>query len=331
MASPLTLAWSTDFGGAVSYAIVGGGTVFVAAGNPAPAIYAADLATGKALWNLLAGAPLWLAYDQGTLFGLDGSGNLTAWNVATQNQLWTVKLVPQYLFQSPPVATGGFVYVNGVGSGGTTYAVNEADGGIAWSKNTSDGSEGTVAVSGGVVYEAEEVEVVNAFDAATGKLVFSYDGMPGSSGGGGAAPAVYQGLVYARDTDGDYILNATGKLVGSFDAAALPAFNAGSAFYFNSGFSIASVVEAEDLAKTSLLWRFSGDPGLCTGAVVAGDGGQVFVGSNYGGVYELDEATGMVVSTADAGSPVTCSSETASLAIAGGHLLVPVGNSLFVY
>jgi hypothetical protein len=305
--------------------------VFVTVGTPLFAVYAYDLATGRPAWNKSVGAQAWLAYDQGDLFALDDSGNLTAWNVATQGQLWTAKLTGQSQFGSPPVATGGLVYLNGLGSGGTTYAVNEADGGLVWSMNTFDGSDGTVAVAGGVVYEAEEVLQTSAFDAATGLQDWNYDGMLGASGGGGAAPAVYQGEIYLRDIDGDYVLNAGGHEVGSFSSTLLPAFHAGNAFYFFSSFSSASLVESVNVTSKSINWTFSADPGVCTAAVVAGGGGQVFVGSSLGGVYELDEASGTVVSTDDAGSPVSCGSETQSMAIASGHLLVPAGNSLFVY
>jgi hypothetical protein len=306
--------------------------VFVAVGTPVDAIYAYDLATGTALWNKSAGAQAWLAYDQGDLFSLDASGNLTAWDVATQVRLWSVKLTTQSLFESPPVATGGLVYVNGLGEGGTTFAVNEADGGLVWSMNTEDGSDGTVAVAGAVVYESEAVQQTSAFNAATGTLNWNYNGMPGFTGGGGAAPAVYQGDIYVRDSAGNYVLDSAGQATGTFTSTLLPAFNAGTAFYSTDSFSGNSgVAQAVNLTTGSIDWTFDADPGLCTAAVVAGDGGQVFVGSNLGGVYELDEASGAVRSTVDAGSPVTCGDETHSMAIAGGHLLVPAGNSLFVY
>jgi len=122
------------------------------------------------------------------------------------------------------------------------------------------------------------------------------------------------------------MIDSTGHAVGSFAASAIPAFDAGTAFYQASG-----TVSAVDIMTDTLRWSFAGDGQLCTSPVIAGGGAQVFVGSQSGNVYELDELTGVVRSVHNVGTGVTCSSESDSMAIAEGHLLVPVGNELVVY
>jgi outer membrane protein assembly factor BamB len=91
------------------------------------------------------------------------------------------------------------------------------------------------------------------------------------------------------------------------------------------------VLSAVGIQSGMLEWSFMGDGSLCTSAVVAGGGGQVFVGSSSGNVYELDATTGMQKSVNKSATPVTCSTETQSMAVAAGHLLVPAGGTLVVY
>src|SRR5262249_14501838 len=122
---------------------------------------------------------------------------LAALDAATGNRQWSIQVPGQSFYQSPPVAAGGLVYVNGLGEGGTTSAIDEANGGIVWSAGTFDGSGGSVAVAGCVVYEAEACDQLSAFDAMTGALEWFHSG--NCTGGGGSAPAVYGGLIWERD------------------------------------------------------------------------------------------------------------------------------------
>jgi outer membrane protein assembly factor BamB len=239
--------------------------------------------------------------------------------------LWNVSLQGQIFFDSPPVASGGLVYIDGLESGGTTYAVSETTGAVAWTANTFDGSDGTVAVAGGVVYEAEACDQLSAFNATSGVLNWFHSG--NCTGGGGTAPSVYSGLIWERDwASGNVIINTAGQSAGAFTAQYLPAFHNHVAFY-----TAANTVSAVDLTNNTLKWSFTGDGMICTSAVVAGAGGQVFAGSGSGNVYEIDEATGMQRSVSDAGSPVSCGSEKQAMSLATGHLFVPAGNSLVAY
>jgi outer membrane protein assembly factor BamB len=268
---------------------------------------------------------VWLAYDGGHVYALNGSGGLTALDVTTGTQVWTTQLTGQSFFQSPPVAAGGMVYVNGLGFGGLTYGVDGATGATVWKASTFDGSDGAVAVAGGLVYEAEACDQLSAFDALTGHVDWFHSG--NCTGGGGAAPAVYQGRVWERDwAMGNVIIDSTGKSAGSFNTSVIPSFHGGTAFYLAS-----NTLSAVALQSGTLKWSFSGDGQLCTSAAIAGGGGQVFVASQAGKVYELDEATGAQRSVSALGSPASCSSETQSMALASNHLFVPAGNTLVAY
>jgi hypothetical protein len=74
-------------------------------------------------------------------------------------------------------------------------------------------------------------------------------------------------------------------------------------------------------------WTFAGDGTLNTSAVIVND--QLFIGSSTGNVYELDANAGTQTSVVNVGGPdggtmsVAPGSETVSIAVAGGHLIVP--------
>jgi outer membrane protein assembly factor BamB len=303
-----------------------GGLVIVSATEPQPNVRALDIETGALVWGpKVFGQAVTLAYDSGLVFVLDPSGNVIALDVATGAHVWAIQQTDQSFFSSPPVAAGGRVYVNGLGYGGNTDAIDEHDGKTLWSEMTFDGSKGCVATDGTTVYEAEACDQLSAFDATTGTLKWFHSST--CTGGGGAAPALHDGLIWERDWDvGNVIIDSNGKSVGSFAGSVGPAFHGDTAVYTSS-----NAVSAVSISADLLLWSFGGDGKLCTSPVVAGGGGQVFVGSQSGNVYEIDEATGKQISVSNAGAPVTCTTEMITMALAENHLLVPAGNELVVY
>lgn len=326
VATPLTPAWTATFNGHVSYPLVVGGMVIVAAAESQPNVRALDIHTGALVWGpIVFGTAVTLAYDGGRVFALDRDGHLAALDVLTGTHAWAIQVESEPFYWSPPVASGGLVYVNGLGEGGETVAIDEHTGIPRWSNGTFDGTEGSVAVAGNVVYEAEACDQLSAWNAATGADLWFHSG--NCTGGGGAAPAVHNGLIWERDwAEGNVIIDTAGHSVGSFAASAVPAFDADTVFYEAQG-----TVSAVDIMTDTLRWSFSGDGQLCTSPVVAGAGGQVFVGSQSGKVYELDATTGVQRSVHALGAAVTCFSESDGMAVAGGHLIVPAGNQLVVY
>jgi len=328
--SPLAPLWTATFHGHVSFPLVVGGLVIVAANEPEPNVRALDLQTGALVWGPIAFTfAVTLTYDRGTVFALDKSGNLAALDATTGEQVW-IESVPnpdnEVDYFAPPVASGGLVFINSLEHGGSTVAIEEVTGGLVWNNHTFDGSWGSVAVADNTVYESEEVNRVTAWNAQTGAQLWEHLAM--GDGCCGEAPAVYENLIWDHDiTFGSLILeNGAGGTVGSFVSDTLPAFDAGTAFYESKG-----TVSAVDIATSAVRWSFTGDGKICTAPVVAGGGAQVLVGSQSGNVYELDEATGSQRSVANVGAAVTCFSETDSMALAENHLVVPVGNQLVVF
>jgi outer membrane protein assembly factor BamB len=326
VASPLTRAWTVTFNAAPSYPLVAGGKVFVAAAESQPNVRALDVNTGATVWGPIAiGSSVLLAYDAGRVYTLDRNGHVSALAAGTGKRIWSTQLVAQTSYWSTPVAANGWLYANGLGVGGTTYGLDGATGTLKWTANTNAGSEGSVAVGGGMVYEAEACDEVSAYDAVTGTLAWFHQ--TGCSGGGGNTPAIYDNLLWVRDWAlGNIILDTTGTPQGSFAADAPPAFHAGMVFYMSS-----NTLTAVDIETSTIKWSFNGDGALCSSAAIAGHNGQVFVGSSSGKLYELDEMTGQLRSSDDVGMPVSCGTEGISMAIAGGHLIVPVGNQLIAY
>jgi hypothetical protein len=326
VASPLAKAWSQNFADTLSYPLVAMNRVFVAAGGSHPLVQAFELGSGTVAWGpLTTDASVTLAYDEGRVYTLTKDGKLGARAGADGHSLWSTGLTGQFDFWSPPVAAGGWVYVNGLESGGTTYAVIGGTGQTRWTANTFDGSDGAVAVADDVVYEAEACDQLSAFEAPTLVLLWFAHGR--CTGGGGSTPSVYQGKIWQRDwAEGNVIVDSSGHPHGTFAADTPPSFDGGIAFYMSK-----HTLTAVDLETSQVKWTFMGDGRLCSSAAIAGRGGQVFVGSASGLVYELDEATGAVRSMDDAGAPVSCGAEGASMAVGGNHLVVSAGNNLVVY
>jgi outer membrane protein assembly factor BamB len=323
IASPLAPAWTATFTGAVSYPIVAAGLVIVSAAESPPTIRALDVNTGALVWGpIVVGESAMLAYDQGRIFTLDFHGRLAAFDVITGAQQWIELVYPGAYDFPPPVATGGTIYLN---RGSFMSAYDEQTGMVLWLSEAYEGSDGCPAVGAGTVYQAGSCDELYAWNAITGTQLWSHLGT--CSGGGGAAPSVYGGKVWERDDVlGNVIYDQSGTIVGQFASDAVPAFDAGKVFYQAAG-----NVKAINLMTNATAWTFAGDGQLCTSPVVAGAGGQVFVGSRTGKVYELDEATGAQRSVHDVGTALTCFSETNTITLGEGHLLVPAGNQLIAY
>jgi outer membrane protein assembly factor BamB len=324
--SPLTKRWTAHFTGPVSFPLAADGRVFVSVADAPPNVRALDLQTGAVLWGPIeTGSKVWMACDAVNVYTLDRDGNLSAFDVSDGHTSWSTKLTLQYDYESPPVTAAGMVFVDGMGIGGTTYAIDAATGTIRWTAETFDGSGGSVAVVGNTVYEAEACGQVSAFDLMTGSRRWFHSG--GCTGGGGSTPAVAGRRIWVRDlAKGNIILDLSGSSLGTFLVDRPPSLHGGIAFYLKS-----QTLTAIDVESNVSKWSFAGDKTLCTSAVIAGLGGQVFVGSSGGNVYELDEATGVQKSVDIAGTAVSCSSDVQGMAIAEDHLLVPVGNDLVVY
>jgi len=158
-------------------------------------------------------------------------------------------------------------------------------------------------------------------NAATGQLLKTLCSTSCTGGGGGLS--VYnEGLLWIVDPFlGNLIVTRDGTAVRKSPGRP-PAAYAGTAFHLSGG------VTAIDVATGATKWVTAID-GACTLPVVAGRGGQVFVGTVSGVVHELDAATGKDVSQDTTGflSYMSCW----PMALAEGRLAYATGTGVAVY
>jgi outer membrane protein assembly factor BamB len=329
VASPLQPAWTASFGGQVSYPVLAGTSVVIAASEVEADVQAFDLETGARLWGPVdfGSFPL-LAAEGNTIVAEETAGNLSALDAADGHILWNVQLPGESAYWYAPVAFGGIVYVAGSAEGTATFAIDESTGRTLWTAHPSSG--GNIAVGTSAIYEDDGCQTLYAIDALDGAIGWFHQGS--CAGQGSAVPSAYDDLIWVRDplvrmTDG-LILDSSGEVQGTFSATDTPALHGGTAFY------VSPEVTAVDIQSQTVRWSFAGDGTLCTAAVVAGGAGQVFVAGSSGNVYELDEATGTQRSVHHLASATICAgdgSEKPALGLARDHLLVPAFNELVVY
>jgi outer membrane protein assembly factor BamB len=221
LAPPLTLRWSRELAGPISYPLIAEGKVFVTAIDDrsvptnGTSLHAFDQATGETIWSRRISASLWsnAAYDAGRIFVIDRSGLMQAFDATSGALLWSVSLYKSsetYAFSAPPTAANGLVYTSGSGIGspaGKLFAMRASDGSIAWTQPVAHGDMSTPALSATSVFVSYRCGVVYAFDRTSGQPRWHNDGP--CTGGGGKMPAYHDGKVYARDfTAGNEIIDA---------------------------------------------------------------------------------------------------------------------------
>src|SRR5260221_181805 len=157
-APPLTLKWSTNFTGAVSYPLVVDGRIYVTLASSSgygTTLHAFQIQGGQSLWSQpISGTYFWsnAAYDDGKVFVLNFDGLLRAFDAVTGTPLWQLQLPGQYAFSSPPTATDGVVYAGGAGSGGTVYAVDQATQTVLWTQSVANGDDSSPVVTSRSVF-----------------------------------------------------------------------------------------------------------------------------------------------------------------------------------
>ena len=329
---PLGVRWALDFGAAVSYPVVAGGTVFVTVRPVDGAAYgttavAVDLATGAVRWTRpVGGSYYWsaLAYGDGRLYLLNFDGRLTALSPATGATLWTTQL-DQYSFSTAPVYHGGSVYLTGAGSGMTAYAVRASDGALQWSKSLPSGA-GSPAVDDGTVYVSMVCQHAVALDRASGATRWARSSS--CAGGGESTPALHRGRLYPLGDSGAIYDAATGATVGSADFQGAPGFADGVAYVPWQGGIVAS-----DAVTWATRWTAAG-AGAGTPLIA---GSSLFTGSENGFVAALSRSGGAVRWCAStAGEPVqgetgNVDRPDSGLGAGEGVLLVPAGRFLVAY
>jgi outer membrane protein assembly factor BamB len=313
LAPPLTLRWSRELAGSISYPLIAEGKVFVTAKDDrieprGTSLHAFDQATGETLWSRRISASLWsnAAYDAGRIFVIDGTGLTQAFDATSGALLWSISLyksLETYSFNTPPTAANGLVYTSGSGLGnpaGKLFAIRASDGSIAWTQPVAHGGMSTPALSATSVFVSYSCGVVYAFDRTSGQPRWQNDGP--CTGGGGTMPAYHDGKVYARDfTAGNEVIDAeTGATEGTFEATLIPAFADGIGLFLVGDVAFdGDTPELRAVKDGQTLWTFTGQGELRTAPIVAGS--TVFVGGSTGIVYGLDLHTGQLIWSSDVG------------------------------
>jgi len=315
----LKTRWTATLDGSASFPLVVGRSVYALVAGEPEEIVRIDVVTGKIIWKISAGSGgiVGLAYDHRELFGVNGSGTLSAYAAKSGRLLWAMPLPGQYSFTAPPSALNGLVFVGGAGDGGTLYAVDEATGKLIWSQSVENGDESSPAVTATGVYVSYPCQYYD-FAPATGAAIWHHSG--DCEGGGGSTPVVADKLVFVRDyANSNSILNAdTGAVVGTFGATAPPAVS-GKIGYFLDGTTLSAV----NPATSRLLWEFSGDGSINSPPLVVN--GYVVVASDEH-LHVIDERTGVAASTTTLGQP------SGGVIGAGNEtIFVPLGNTLVAF
>jgi outer membrane protein assembly factor BamB len=320
--------WSFDTGQVImTTPIVADGVVVVGSGTnavlddlpdkvdwgvlpPADAVYALNAQTGALLWkHVTVGEDMPSpVYTNGTIIWGNGHDVAQAANLQTGQILWRTPLQGVVTMSSANMA-GGMVYmVAGMGPHSTlafpvnTYALNPQTGAVIWKAPYGDGDcsptvgDGLVFVEGAeqVPGSSQEVSLVDALDAQTGQLVWSYVSAPGyndttASNEQGIAGVYHDGILYQ----------------------ALPMSDQFAAFDAKTG---------------KVLWITKTAGPIKMSAVV--HQGKVYAGDGAGNLYVFDAKTGAILYERHFPAPFTPSSPVIwgdTLFIATGYHNKPEG------
>jgi len=333
---PLAKRWSVRLPGEISYPLIAEGKVFVttsATHANGTALVAIEATTGAIVWHVqIPGSYGWsnAAYDAGRIFVVNADGTVWALDAGAGTPLWQ-KDIGATLFNGPPTASNGIVYLSG---GLALWALSESDGSILWYQPVEGGDTSSPAVTSDGVYVSYACPVVYKFDPITGGEIWRY--YTGCHGGGGRTPALYDGRLYVRDwaswPDG-FAFDATdGTLRSQYLDEAMPSFSGNLGFFLTE---YQFLLAARDLTTGRIVWSFDGDGLLDSPPIVVGP--VVYVGAESGIVYGLDTATGDIVWTGDAGGRISIPDETnfirplTGLGAGEGLLVVPTDHALVAF
>jgi outer membrane protein assembly factor BamB len=332
-APPLQQVWSVDLGGSVSYPLTGNGMVFVTVGgNSVTFLDALDITTGATVWQkLLPGSTSWAdaAYDNGTVFVINGSGALTAFRAKSGKKLWSVQLQGYQYYGaafSAPAAGNGEVVVQyeNTNYNDSVVAFDEATGAAKWS--TSPGSYTNTGVTGLAAWDDNGLFIgannsVLQLSPVDGSTIWSN---PANCGVSDTNVLAY-GKVYASRTSCGFnsILNeADGTSLGSFAGSSAPVILSKKSLLV----SLNGTLYAYSPKNENVYWSFTGDSSFNVKPLVIN--GIVVALSSYDGLYLLDGATGAQLWSTSLGYSYNYGGPDTGLGAGEGVLLVPTGTTL---
>jgi outer membrane protein assembly factor BamB len=258
--------------------LVAGATVYVAGGDGT--VYALDRATGGLRWSYAAGD--WVlgtpALANGTLYIPSRSGSLAALDARTGAERWIVTLAGE--IYTAPAVQNEILYV-GTGNGGV-YALNAADGAQRWALDLGAPVFTAPALSAGTLYVGTHAGLIVALDTATGAERWRVE----AAGPVVTAPALAHDTLYVGSYAGSlYALDAaTGAERWRFTSAAplsSPAVDAERIVVLDAN----GVVHALGAADGEVYWQHALEGRVYTTDLLAPTiaGGLVYIGSEQGG------------------------------------------------
>jgi outer membrane protein assembly factor BamB len=317
-------AWTQQFPGTVSYALIRGDSVYVGA---AGGVYRMNRVTGTIVWgpvNIGSTEEVRVTLNDNELFALSADGFVAALSASTGAVLWSEQFNETYPFVGAPTFTDGLLFIHAdTYEGGVGIALDAASGSVSY-QVAIPVSEGDLAptVGDNQVFYSGACDEVYATAPASGSINWRF----GTCTAGGFGDSTYvRGALY---TAGGAIFDPDdGSLIGIFQASNLPVIDDGAMIDLQ-GTSLRATSLRPDLRR---YWSFSGDGTIATDAVVAND--LVFVEGTSGCVWALDESTGNVEWTAQAGpANDDINDEDRVLPSVGQDtLLVPDGNTLAAF
>ena len=205
--STLRRKWSTRLGplqggsldSVASSPAVANGTVYI--GSTDKRFDALDAHTGTIKWRVVTGGSISAsaAIAGGMVFVCSGDGVLHAFRSTDGTTVWSRRLTPGIV--TSPAVVGGIVYQ---AAGTTLYALNAKTGAVVWSVQAPDSgpfttpavNKGLVIIESGVNWCCAFTLHVEAFNATSGSLVWSFATSGTNGETAGIGPLVSGGVVY---------------------------------------------------------------------------------------------------------------------------------------
>jgi outer membrane protein assembly factor BamB len=289
---PLAARWAFNVPSATFlYPLIAGGRVYLVytanKNGSGGQLVALDETSGTTLWGPVDLGGLSVAghaYDAGRVFTFSyDTGRVRAFDGVTGAALWTYSLAGTSAPSGPPTAYRGVLYIAWAGS---IVALDEMSGAVRWTDAVASRNSTSPAVNEDGVFVSFGCGETYAFDRMTGSTLWHHE--PSCYGGEDSIPAVFAGRVYVPDQDSQSLLvldMKTGDVAANLPCYIYPAFD-GSRAYCDTPTPLLAI----DLPSGNNAWSFSGDKGLHFWPFVAG--GTVYVASQSGEMFGVDESTG---------------------------------------
>jgi len=178
---PFRLAWARHFPGerlgTAMEPIVAEGKVFIATHNGG--LHALDAVTGEQAWSQAkAGFLQSPAYAEGRLVTADIQGTLAAVDAQSGKSLWNISTDTSG-FCASPLISGKTIFIGS--RSGEFFAVALDTGKILWKQTFPAPIQQTAAYADGRVFVAPEDLRLRCLDAATGKILWTSEPLPGQT------------------------------------------------------------------------------------------------------------------------------------------------------